>query len=518
MKIRYPIAAALLAVAAACSKKAPPPVYEAIPVARRDIVVSASAAGSIEPITTVDVKSKASGEVVAVYVETGDSVKVGQPLVKIDQRQPLNALRQARANLDVAKAQVANAEAQLKRAEELHKTAAISDQDYETAKLADATAKAQLVSARRNEQDATIAYEDTDVRAAIKGVILQRNVSTGTVIGSAMSNVGGGTVLLQMANLDTVQVRALVDETDVGKIQPGMPVTITVDAYPNRTFNGDVLKIEPQATVQQNVTMFPVLVRIPNVGSLLKPGMNTEVEVHVGSRRNVLAVPNAALRTQRDVASAAGVLGLNPDEVMKEIAAAQQRPAAESGRASLGATTTNDPGKADSAKADGGETFTTPDGREVALPPGVKAADVRDLMSRMRSGGFESLTDKDRALMQQLRQAGVFRRPGGGGGGGFQGGSRGEGGGGGGSQLRGNDYLFGGNYIVFVLRNGKPTPVPIRTGLTDLDYSEVASGLTDQDTVLVLPSASLIEQQQRTQQFQERMRSNAMPGMGGGRR
>ncbi|HKB54018.1 MAG TPA: hypothetical protein VKD22_08460, partial [Ramlibacter sp.] len=281
---------------------------------------------------------------------------------------------------------------------------------------------------------------------------------------------------------------------------------ITVDAYPNRTFNGDVLKIEPQATVQQNVTMFPVLVRIPNPGTLLKPGMNTEVEVHVGSRRSVLAVPNAALRTQRDVASAAGVLGLNPDDVMKEIAAAQQRPAADSGRASLGATTAADPGKADSSKK-GGETFTTPDGREVTLPPGIKAADVRDLRTRMQNGGFQSLTDKDRALMGQLREAGVFGRPGGGGGRGGNGG-----------QLRGNNYMFGGNYIVFVLRNGKPTPVPIKTGLTDLDYSEVMSGLTDKDTVLVLPSASLVQQQQQTQEFQQRMRSNAMPGIGGGRR
>src|SRR5574341_2581520 len=132
------------------------------------------------------------------------------------------------------------------------------------------------------------------------------------VIQSATSNVGGGTTLLQMANLDTVQVRGLVDETDIGKIQPGMSVTITVDAFPNRPFDGTVLKIEPQATVQQNVTMFPVLVRIPNPNHLLKPGMNTEVEVHVGERQNVLAIPNAALRTQRDVSSAAQVLGLDP--------------------------------------------------------------------------------------------------------------------------------------------------------------------------------------------------------------
>jgi HlyD family secretion protein len=512
MNIRYPIAAALLALAAACSKKAPPPVYEAIPVARRDIVVSASASGAVEPITTIDVKSKASGEVLAVYVDTGDSVKTGQHLVKIDPRTPRNALLQAEANLEVARAQVDNATAQLKRAMELHKTAAISDQDYEAAVLTDAQAKAQLVAAQRTLQDDSIAYEDTDVRAPSNGTILARDVAPGTMISSATTNVGGGTVLLQMASLDTVQVRALVDETDVGKIQAGMPVTITVDAFPNRAFTGDVLKIEPQATVQQNVTMFPVLVRIPNPGKLLKPGMNTEVEVHVGSRQNVLAVPNAALRTQRDAASAATVLGLNVSDVMKEIAAAQQRPGTDSGRASLGASTAEDAPKADSAKG-GGETYTTPDGRQVTLPPGIKAADVRDLMTRMRSGGFESMTDKDRALMQQLREAGVFRRPGGEGGGGFGGGR-----GGSATQLRGNNYLFGGSYIVFVLRNGKPAPVPIRTGLTDLDYSEVASGLTDRDTVLVLPSASLVQQQQQAQEFQQRMRSNAMPGMGGGRR
>ena len=124
-----------------------------------------------------------------------------------------------------------------------------------------------------------------------------------------------------------MQVRTLVDETDIGKVQPGLAATVTVDAYPSRPFEGEVLKIEPQAEVQQNVTMFPVLVRIQNRDGLLKPGMNTEVEIHVGRRESVLALPNAALRTQRDVASAAQVLGLDPEDVQKQIAAAQERPA-----------------------------------------------------------------------------------------------------------------------------------------------------------------------------------------------
>src|SRR5207249_9287387 len=109
------------------------------------------------------------------------------------------------------------------------------------------------------------------------------------------------------------------------QVQPGMLSTITVDAYPNRPFEGTVLKVEPQATVQQNVTMFNVLIRIPNPGHLLKPGMNTEVEIHVGRRDNVLAVPNAALRTQRDVASAAQVLGLDPNDVQQQLAARPQQ-------------------------------------------------------------------------------------------------------------------------------------------------------------------------------------------------
>src|SRR5256885_14878417 len=90
-----------------------------------------------------------------------------------------------------------------------------------------------------------------------------------------------------MANLDTVQDSAMVAETDIGRVQPGLPVTITVDAFPNRTFDGTVLKIGPQAQIMQNVTSFPVFVNIPNPGHLLKPGMNTEVRIHTGRRDGV---------------------------------------------------------------------------------------------------------------------------------------------------------------------------------------------------------------------------------------
>lgn len=480
---------ALGATLLACAEEEAPPVYQKVAVTTRDIVVSASAAGAIEPVLTVDIKSKASGELLEVNVDVGDVVAPGQLLVKVDPRVPSNALRQAQADLDVAKASVTNAESQLRRAEGLFKTQSITETDYEAAVLSAANARAQLIRAERNLEDAQISFDDTDVRAPSRGVIIQKNVEVGTVIQSATSNVGGGAILFQMANLDTVQVRALVDETDIGKIQPGMDVTITVEAYPNRPFQGRVLKIEPQALVQQNVTMFPVLARIANQNDMLKPGMNAEVEVHIGERRGALSVPNAALRTDRDVASAASVLGLDEAAVTEEIRLAReqaQAQAAEGAAAGQPAGATN-----------GGTAARTVNimGREVQLPEGVTAEQVQAIFAKMRSGGGpQALSAGERAVLEKVRGAGGGRagqRPG---------------------ANAGSDNMFGGNYVVFVLRDGQPTAVPVRTGLTDLDYSEVLSGLTEADTVLTLPSSGLIAQQQEMQQRLQQ-RAGGLPGM-----
>ena len=245
---RYVLAAsaALLLGVGACKKAQPAPLYEKVAVAHRDIVVTASASGAIQPILTLSVKSKASGEILEMPVQTGDDVKKGQLLAKIDPRIPQNDLTQAEANLAVAKAQLDNATAQLKRSELLFQTQAIAQTDYDAAKLSYATAQSAVVNAEASLQTAKDAMEDTQVRSPVTGTVLELDAVLGTVISSPTRDVGGGTVILKMANLDTVQVQALVDETDVGKVQPGMPVTITVDAFPNRPFDGSVLKIEPQ--------------------------------------------------------------------------------------------------------------------------------------------------------------------------------------------------------------------------------------------------------------------------------
>ena len=333
------MSALLLSALIACGKKEAPISYEAVPVEYRSIVVTASASGAIEPPLTVDVKSKASGEIIGMNVQTGDDVKEDDLLASIDPRIPRNNLAQAQANLQVAQAQLSNAKAQIARSDTLFKAQAITQTEYDQARLDYANANAGVIKAQSDLENARDRMTDTKVRAPLAGTIIAKNVELGTVISSPSTDVGGGTVMFRMANLDTVQIRSLVDETDIAKVQPGLAATITVDAYPNRPFQGVVLKIEPQATVQQNVTMFNVLIRIPNPGHLLKPGMNTEVEIHVGRRDNVLAVPNAALRTPRDVASAAQVLGLDPNDVQQQLAAQRQPAPANRDSASLGGAT-----------------------------------------------------------------------------------------------------------------------------------------------------------------------------------
>lgn len=503
--VRRPAPLIAIALLAGCEEEVEAPVYQLVPVAERDIIVSVSAAGTVEPIKTIEVKSKASGEIMDVRVETGDVVRRGDLLVSVDPRIPRNAVVQAEAELDVAKAQLANAESQLRRAEALYTTQSITEQEWENARLQRANANAQLVRAQRSREDAKIAFEDTDVRAPAAGVILERNVEIGSVISSATQQVGGGTVLLKMANLDTVQIRALVDETDIGKVNPGLEITITVDAYPNQPFSGNVLKIEPQAVEQQNVTMFPVLVRIPNQRNLLRPGMNSEVEIHIGSRERVLAIPNAALRTERDISSAASVLGLEIDVVQQQLAAAREAPGAERRSSLGGATASRDRG------SDGGSTVEF-GGRTVRLPDGLTREMVQPILDRMSHGGgqaFQALSQQDRSILTR-----VMRAAGGGGGGrGNMGGGRRRGGG----RPQSGNFQFGGEFIVFVMTETGPEARPIRTGLTDLDYAQVMSGLSPGDQVLILPSASLVQSQREFQERMSRYVGRGIPGFGGRR-
>ncbi len=223
-----------------------------------------------------------------------------------------NALDQAAADLESAEVQLSTAGANRGRMEELRQSNAVTQQEYESAVQQAASARAAVVRAQTNLQLARERRSDVTIRAPIRGTIITDNVEPGQIIASATGNVSGGSVLFTMADLSEMQVRTLVDETDIGQIHPGQDARVTVEAYSGRTFRGQVYKIEPQAVVEQNVTTFPVLVRLSNPEDLLKPGMNAEVAVQIASRAGALVVPNGAVVGLRDAAAAATALGLDP--------------------------------------------------------------------------------------------------------------------------------------------------------------------------------------------------------------
>jgi HlyD family secretion protein len=409
MKRRLSAAALSLLLLSACSPGGdvpPASQYETAQAENRSLVLTVEASGVIEPVRTVEIKSKASGEILELGADTGDSVQQGALLVRIDPRTPRNRFDQAVAQSKAAQAKLVNARGQLERGEKLLGNAWINQADYDQLVLNVATAESEVVAAKVAVENARIALDDTEVRAPSDGTILSKRVERGQVISSPTMDVGGGTLLMTMAELGEVRVRARVDETDIGKLEPGMEAGISVASYPGRRFSGTIEKIEPQAIVEQNVTLFPVLISLPNEERLLRPGMNVEADFDVARREDVLTVPVTALRTERDIDTTAAIIGVDAASIRASIAPA--------GPGSVG------------------------------------------------------MASEDAAGL-------------------------------------------GGAFWVVVDRSGTLAPAPIVTGMTDLDRVEVKQGLAAGDVVLVLPSSSLIETQERLQNF---MRSRGgIPGI-----
>ncbi len=280
-------------------------------VAARDITVTVEAAGIVRPFLTVDVKSKASGEILSLHAETGDVVEQGSLLVQVDERMPRNQLALVQSQLDAARARLAIAEAQKDRAERLLQSRSINQVDYENASLELASARAELIRSQISIDNARFALDDTEVNAPITGTVIEKLVERGQVISSPVMDVGEGTILIRMADLSRVQVQALVNELDIGRVAAEQRVTVTAAAYPDMQFTGKVLKIEPQAVAEQAITMFPVVMALENDNGVLRPGMNATVEIFVEQREDVLTVPAAALRTAGDIPVTASLMGVD---------------------------------------------------------------------------------------------------------------------------------------------------------------------------------------------------------------
>ncbi len=430
------------------------------------IVSSVEATGTVEPIRVIEVKSQAGGEILELPVELGDQVPQGTLLVQIDPRDVRNAFDQAQADLDVGTARFDVAQRQLNRMEQLHDSDIVTEEELEAAILENANSRAALVRATVNLELAENRLQDVTLRAPITGVIVERAIEVGQVI-TGTRDLTGGTALMKMADLREVQVRMLVDETDIGRLNPGMPAEITVEAYRDRTFRGEVLKIEPQAVVEQNVTMFAVLTRISNEDDLLLPGMNADVEVVIGRQDNVLALPNSAIKDQQSAARILDAFGLEADLG----ALAQQ--ARQGGGANAAAEGEPEPEE------------------DEEIINGVPLSRVATMSQGERMEWFQGLSGAERGRVMQLFQQ---EREGGDGG----------------------DVTSGDPRPAFVFQQdaeGIITVKAVMIGLSDFDYTQVISGVDEGEEVVSIPM-SLIQQQAFINRIRDRM---SLPGMGGGR-
>jgi len=492
---------------------------ETVEVVRGNLLISAEATGTVEPIREVEVKSKASGEILKLHADIGDEVQPGQLLADIDPRDVQNRFDQTEADLEVAQVRLEIAQSQLERSDQLLEREVITAQEHEGARVEYAHARASLGKAQTNFGLAQLQLEDVRITAPMTGTIIQKNVEEGMVIQSASGNVSGGTTLFMMANLREMQVRTLVDETDMGQLAPGMVANVTVEAFPDRTFVGAVLKIEPQATVEQNVTMFPVIVSIDNFDGLLKPGMNAEVEVMVDEAVGVLVVPNSAIVKTSDVGPAAMALGLDVESMDLTAfmsagrsgfggggfgrggrgdgaAEGARRGGGQGGRGGDGAQRGGGGERGDRAQR-GGDGQAAGGGRRGGNQGGAAAAQMEALRAQLEAG--EITQDEMRARIQSAMAAG---------------GMGGEGG-----PPRESRPA-----VVFVMgADSVPVPRQVQIGLNDWDRTEIVSGVEEGEILVVVGAAQLMAQQQAfLDQMRERM-GGGNPfggntrGMGGGR-
>lgn len=531
------------------------------PVEVRDMRITAEATGELEPVLKVEVKSKASGEILELFADSGDEVEQGDILAVIDPRDVDNAFEGAQADLNVAQARMDIAEAQLERSRGLLAEEVITQQEFEQRDLESANATASLVRAQTNLDLATLRRNDVRITAPMNGTILEKLVEFGQVIQSATQNVSGGTTLFMMADLDDMRVRTLVDETDVGQLSADMPATVTVEAFSDRTFEGIIEKIEPQAVVEQNVTMFPVIVLLDNRSGLLKPGMNAEVEVLVDERSGTLAVPNNAVVEPQELAPAAEVLGLDPQTValaptvwgplMAEAAQKQRAlnpeasamaaaPGRGAGRGAMpGAAENGTPGESDNAtgsmalediqaKMQSGEISR--DSAMALFSAGLGSGGGRQMAGGRQAGGEQANGGEAEGRQPRGEQAGGQQAGGGQRGGGqAAGGQRGAGGqqwGGGQGGMPGG---FGGGRggfgmmaamggasgdaafkpaVAFVVvdAEGNLEPRAVILGISDWDYAEVLAGLKEgEELALIGPAQLQARQQARVEQMTRRM-------------
>src|SRR5712692_2309009 len=275
------------------------PTFLTAPVERGSISTLVKASGTVEAVVSVDVSSQLSGRIADVFVNFNDTIKAGQPIAQIDQEIFAARVNEAKAALRVARATAQVEKAALERA-----TVAVTNAQT-TKKMAEANLEnAQAVVEQRQAalDQAGLDLDRTVLRAPIDGIIIKRDVNPGQTVAVSLE----AKTLFKIANdLREMEVHGKIDEADVGQLKPGQATQFTVDAYPDRTFSGQVLQIRKAPEVVQNVVTYTTIVSAPNPDFLLLPGMTAQLRIVVSDTGEILKVPSQALRFRPNGASAA---------------------------------------------------------------------------------------------------------------------------------------------------------------------------------------------------------------------
>jgi HlyD family secretion protein len=336
---RIVVTVLLLAAAGAAAwwwQQRPPPKlpdkYRTAAVDRGPITQVVMASGTLQPVVTVNVGTQVSGTVLERLADFNDSVKRGQVLLRLDPALLQARLNQATAQAASAQASLALARATLERNRRLVEQNFISALALDQSQREHDAAQAALRAAQAQVQSAQTDLGNSVIRSPIDGVVIKRNIDVGQTVAASFQTPE---LFVIAKDLRQMQIHTNVSEADVGQVQPGQQVRFTVDAWPDLEFEGRVQQFRLNATSNQGVVTYTIIVAVNNDDERLKPGMTAQVRIVLQSKAQVLRIPTAALRFQPD------------DEERKAMAAAGAASAAggqASGPASSSAAMTGDDG------------------------------------------------------------------------------------------------------------------------------------------------------------------------------
>jgi HlyD family secretion protein len=270
-----------------------PPQYRTEALEKGDVSQTVSANGTINPVTLVNVGTQVSGTVKKLFVDFNSKVKKGQILLELDAALLAAQLKQSEANVQNAQATLELATANEKRARDLFALEYVAQQDLDTAIQAKKSAEAQLLLTRAQlEKDrANLSY--SVIRSPVSGVVVDREVDVGQTVAASLQTP---TLFKIAQDLSKMQIDSNFAEADIGGIRVGQTVHFTVDAFADRRFKGEVKQVRLNPTTVSNVVTYDVVVNVDNPEQILLPGMTAYVNITVAERKDVLLVPNAALR------------------------------------------------------------------------------------------------------------------------------------------------------------------------------------------------------------------------------